>query len=678
MSKILFLLLVGMMWYVILPFSFSLADEPLYPHFLLDKPQFTLKDWESSSWIEPKLSHLFDVLHYQLDLKFDLINLTMEGVVTTQNESKVDSLSGITLDLVNSLIVDSVKVNGVMIGRISHVNNELEIIFNPPFARGDTFEVEIAYHGYPANDGSGGFFFDPKVTYSVGVTVENMPPSASQYWFPCYDKPDDKATANLNITIPIGNIVASNGILAGVDTIPNLPDTLLTYHWSETHQIATYLICVAISPYATFSDYYNGMEVKYFVYPEDSAKAEISFQNVVEMIECFVSLFVPYPFSKYGIAEAPVFGGWGAMEHQTCTTYGNRLITGDNRYDRIVAHELSHMWWGDMITCGEWKDVWLNEGFATYCEALWKEYKEGDAAYRNYMEWLATPYFLEDSGHRFPIYDPQTPEEMWSYTIYHKGAWVLHMLRYVLGDSTFFDTMRAYADSFGYGNAITSDFQRICERVSGNSLDWFFEEWIYMAGYPEYEWTWNVVREKSNNSKIEVTIRQVQELVNNTPVFKMPIELTVYTSAAETTFVVLVDDTLETFTLQIAGAPDSIKFDKDRWVLKKVQFIPGVSENPSPPWESHSFSLYPCYPNPMSTQTRVRFSLPQNCHINLSIYNLLGEKVKNLLEGEKKAGYYEILWEGKNRERKKVAPGIYFCRLKAGEVTRTQRMVVLN
>jgi aminopeptidase N len=630
-------------------------------------------------------AHSFDVLHYDLDLTVDFPQRSISGAARSLSRSEIPSLSEVRLNLKDALQVDSIRVDGVLNSSFTHGQDTLLIPFGASYFQGDSFRVEVFYGGNPTNDGSGGFFFymaPETIAFSVGVSVSGYPPSMGRYWFPCYDEPYDKATANINVTVPLGYVVASNGLLTSVDTVGMVPEQQAVYHWSESHQISTYLMCIAACRYAVFSDHdtLNDMDITYYVYRADSADAEVSFQNVPAMMEFFSGRFVPYPFSKYAMAEAPVFGGMGAMEHQTCTTYGTYFINGYNNWDYLAAHELAHMWWGDMITYADWREIWISEGFATYCEPLWFEHLSGAQAYHNYMLSLRGPYFSEDRTHRYPIYDP---EDLWSSTTYNKGGWVLHMLRGVLGDSTFFEVLRAFADSFAYRNATTEDFEGVCEHVTADTLDWFFDEWIYQAGYPEYQWWWEWHDAGGGQILLRVKIDQVQSRAHNTPIFRMPIPLKVvyFGQSDTTTYTIWDEDSSQYFEFVSSYIPYDVLLDPDDWVLKKAtEVAPGVEGNggeQDPP--AMGPRILSCAPNPFASSIDIECSVnPGRPRAQLRIYNLAGQLVRGFAANSPSLSRLLWTWDGRDNAGQRVGPGVYFCSLRTDQGTDTRRLLLVH
>jgi len=505
----------------------------------------------------------FDVVYYQLNLNIVPDSEFIHGDVYLRAKSTVPELSEVILNLSDTLTVDSIKLEDLHL-TFTHSADLLTIELDRTYATGEEFSFSIFYRGYPEATGFGSFTF--RMHNGVPIISSLSEPFGARSWWPCKDNPADKAdSVDINVTVPQNLIVASNGVL--LDVVDNLNGTK-TYKWHESYPITTYLVSVAITNYETFSDYYHysptdSMEVQYYVYPEDYAKAVEDFNVTVDMIEYYSSTFGQYPFirEKYGMAEFP----WGgAMEHQTCTSYGSRLITGNHTYDWIIAHELAHQWWGNMITMRSWPHIWLNEGFASYSEALYWEYKYGEDAYHEYMDDFDRLGYFEGSVY---VEDSTNEWALFSRTVYDKGAWVLHMLRHVMGDSAFFQALRKYAadTNLAYGNATTEDFRVICESVYGNDLSWFFSEWVYGTGRPKYYYDWSYSYEAGTYT-VNLRITQMQ-----TNIFKMPLDITIYAGATDTTFVVWDSLISQDFTFYLSEAPESIKIDKDNWVLKKLQ-----------------------------------------------------------------------------------------------------------
>jgi aminopeptidase N len=383
---------------------------------------------------------LYDVTYYELDLDLYPNQFLLEGAVTIVGTSLTNLLDYIELDFYHTLEVDSITYNNSHMP-VLHQNNLITITPDTPIDYGETFSVTIYYHGDPEEGRHQSFGWSSHGIYSTPIIWTLSEPYGSPVWWPCKDDPNDKAdSVYIKVTVPDDLVVASNGTLAGVQRNRGG----LTYHWKTHYPISTYLVSLAVSNYEQFSDWYaysdtDSMEIAYYVYPEHLNAAKEDFSITVEMMEFYASVFGEYPFieEKYGMAVFPWHGG---MEHQTITSYGASLVWGTHRYDFINAHELAHQWFGDCITMRHWSHIWLNEGFASYAEALWYEHIDGKEAYHTYVNrWdqvpLNSPLFVTDS---------LNGNALFSRTVYDKGGWVLHMLRGVLGDSLFFESLKSY------------------------------------------------------------------------------------------------------------------------------------------------------------------------------------------------------------------------------------------
>jgi aminopeptidase N len=536
--------------------------------------------WKSRAQLQRSLReekfytpHFYDVLHYEINIDIDIPGDTIRtATVLIDCQSLTDTLSTVNLQFYR-LTVDSIVVNEDTVS-YTRDGNDLLVHLDSTVSEGDTFQVAVTYHGRPIMGLDGlGMFISTTSTFTIGA------PDGSYKWFPCWDHPSDKATADINVTVPTGYIVASNGTL--LEVVSGGGGSTETYRWSEDYPISTYLICLTVYPYATFSLWYEDgpdtMEIPIWVRPADSANAVVDFANLPDQIAHYSDLFGPYPFldEKYAIAWFP----WGgAMEHQTCVSWGFP-ITGNQDWEHVVAHELSHMWWGDWVTYGDYCDVWLNEGFATYCEALWWEHLYGETGLYTYME-DTQDYYINwetSSGNRFPIYDPP-PEFIYCPTTYEKAASVLHMLRFLEGDSLFYAILDAYGTTYAYANAVTADFQAICETVTGQDLDWFFDQWIYDQGYPEYELLWSYDSSGAKGYHLYVVVNQVQE---DAPIFVMPVELEITTTTGTVLDTIILDEAQDLLQFSLADEPTDVTLDPRYWILCE-KTISQVSDTTAP------------------------------------------------------------------------------------------------
>ena len=502
-------------------------------------------------------AHDFDVTRYIIDVKLvpSSLNNKFRGHVTLYAKSRIAGLNTLILNFVG-MVVDSCKANSHSTP-FTRGNNSLYIDLGGSYNPGNSFTTEVFYHGIP----QAGFYFDVN-SYGTPVYYSFTEPYDSRFWFPCYDYPNDKATCEVTCTVPTGNYAVSNGHLFSVTYNP---DTTVTYRWIENYNIATYLISLTASNFVkidtTLQFEENTLPVEYWVYPQDYSKAAVDFKKTPKMIRFFSDLWGEYPFlpDKYSIVQAELSG---AMEHQTCTSWGLPM-TGDARYEYVAAHELAHQWWGDWVTCNDFANIWLNEGFASYAEVLWQEYEYGPTAFRNHLTAFQASILASKNGSvKYPIYNPP---EMYLFgpAVYKKGAWVLHMLRQILGDSLFEHGLTYYGQSHSYGTATTPEFQAALESYSGQDLDWFFDQWVFSPNYPIYKWSW-VYTSLGGKYYLDVNISQRQ----TTPaVFKMPLEFKLSFPSRDSFFTI--SDTLreQKFSMLLNSPPTGLVIDPNYKVL---------------------------------------------------------------------------------------------------------------
>jgi aminopeptidase N len=616
--------------------------------------------------------HSFDVLKYTLFLDIDscfLFPYPKSYTATNTITFKVDSaLNVIQLNAVNaSLIIDSVSLPAKT---FSHAADILTITFDSTYHPNDTASVKIYYRHNNIADGA---FY----TFN-GMVFTDCEPEGARKWFPCWDHPSDKAAFDLTAKVPATVKLGSNGRLADSTKIA---DTIY-YHWISRDPIATYLMVMTGKvEYNLDKEYWkkpsNPNEsipvLFYWNNGEDTSSLKNIEAIILPMATQYSRLFGEYPFEKIGFATIAPGAGfiWGGMENQTLIS-----LEPNSWNEDLVSHEFAHHWFGDMISPGTWADVWLNEGFATYCEALWDEYTGGYPAYKNTILSDASQYLSGNPG--WPIYDPQwavtTPGVYTMFNVaitYDKGSCVLHMLRYVLGDSLFFASIKGYAaDSINFRlkNAITDDFiQKMCD-VSGQDLHWFFNEWLKAPNHPVYQ----------NTSSIDPATRTVNVVMNqtqtNAPFFIMPVELKFsFDSGLDTT--IRVNDTTnnQKFSFTFSRNPTAVVFDPDNDIVLKEGGALVSVRSPAAVLHPLSYRLEQNYPNPFNPATRFEFSIADARLVTLKIYDVIGKEVATLANATMNPGTYAIPWDAS-----KLPSGTYFYRLQAGRFVQTKKMTLLK
>jgi len=441
-----------------------------------------------------------DVWHYDLDLDLYPKEKMLKGIAEITGIILQPEIDRIDLNFYDNLTIKELTLNSLS-ARFENEGTRLSVFLDG--SRIDTFKLKVIYEGTPKRTGLSAFVFGEINGMSAVYNLNE--PSYASAWFPCNDIPSDKVLLDMRITNDSSQTSVSNGVLVSKE----LNRDRMTYHWKTYYPISTYLICLYSSTYAEFGDKYisatgDTMPIQYYVFPNHLEEAKIDFKDTPKMIEFFAKTFGEYPFlkEKYGIAE--FLWQMGAMEHQTITGIGSSFVGGKNFFEDVYVHELAHHWWGNAVGPASWKDIWLNEGFSTYSEALYVESKSGKEALQSKM--------LSKFSDEFSsiLYDPG--KNLFGTTIYDKGAWVLHMLRWEVGDSIFFDILKTYFEMYKYRSASTSDFIRVCENLSKRDLSKFFNQWVYSGNENiQLDYKWIIKKDSNDKNLIILHLIQKQE-----------------------------------------------------------------------------------------------------------------------------------------------------------------------
>jgi aminopeptidase N len=609
-----------------------------------------------------------DALHYELHVSVDHQTAVLSGDAFITLKSLKNGLASVRLDL-RQLTVSGVYRAGFPLA-YSQAGQALLVTLDTPLAAGETATIEVVYGGVAWNEGGGGFggFWVagyPITDYSMGVGLYTDSPSMGRTWFPGIDSPCDKATCEIVLTTPLVKMGVATGTLDTV-VVDSVAGTK-TWYWSEDYPVSTYLMAMSIAKYDAIPDTADP-RIVYYVHRTHTSLAAGTFRNVDLMMQAFEEMFGPYPYAgdKFSFVTTPL----GDMEHQTCVFHSYTLMTGDTTYDDILSHELSHQWFGDYVTYGDWRDVWLSEGFASYCEALWHEWRSGDASYHAYVTASLMNPYLSGAGYlTYPIYDP---DFLWGTVTYEKAGVILHMLRRVMGDALFFDALNAYLDAHPFGNAKTPDFVADCEGVFGSDLDWFFDEWIYQGGHPVFDWGWSASEIAPGVHRVRIDTRQVQTVG---PVYRMPVDFRIVTAAGDTAVVAWVDAVSNTFTFDLAAAPSDVVFDPEDWLLDEASEVTTSVASASP---ALRLSIESVRPNPFNPETAISFTLAEPGRAEVRVYGVDGALVRTLLSDDLSAGTHEVRWDGIDDARRPAASGVYFCRLTSGGRGDTRKMLLVR
>jgi aminopeptidase N len=573
------------------------------------------------------------------------------------------------------LALDTIRVDGTpRVAVIDTARETFTILLGSTRFAGETLQIAVSYRRLQnyrrPSSRLGYYFFRDTIGLPANLGYTFSEPSDARFWFPCYDEPWEKATAEIHLTVPTGYVAASNGRLLGTT---NNGDGTFTWHWRQDQPIATYLMCMTVSRFSVATIPYvkvtgDTIPLQYYAWNAppfvDSVWTAGFLPTVGAMIGAFETRYGAYPFDKYGMTAIVPFGYLG-MEHQTLTTMNRYFATSV----RVASHELAHQWWGDDVTCGTWADIWLNEGFATYSEALWREHTGGQDSLKKYMrDTLATFQFVSWQG---AVYDPVGQGfNLFDQVVYTKAAWVLHTLRGVVGDSTFFRILRAYRTMYQGKSAVTAELQAVADSIVGSSMAWFFNQWIYGRGWPKYGLRYSWLADT-----LSLTVQQQQD--PTWPTFRMPMRIRAYHGAQYTDFLVWDSLRVQSFRFPLSVPPDSVVLDPDGWILKQVVPFTSVAELNGSPYE---FRLYQNYPNPFNPTTVIRFSVESAngrmgdpVKVTLKVYDILGREVRTLVNENLPEGSYEVTWDATN-----MPSGVYFYRMTAGTFVQTRRMVLMR
>ena len=517
---------------------------------------------------------LCDVRHIKLEVALDFKRKRITGVASHTLAAVNDGLAALDLDSID-LDIKAVRLGGKPLA-FDVRQDKLHVELGRPCKAGEEFVLAVQYEGSPRR----GLYFNapdkhyPRRPLQAWTQGEDMD---SRFWYPCFDFPNQKATSEVIATVPEPFVVLSNGHL--VKTTKNARGKTRTYHWLQDKPHANYLITLVAGDYAQVKGKAGSVPLDYYV-PKGSEKdVERVFGRTPEMVRFFASkIGVPYAWDKYAqvVVADFIFGG---MENTSATTLTDTALFDeraglDYDVDGLIAHELAHQWWGDLLTCHSWSHAWLNEGFATYFDALFKEHHRGVDEFRYQMLGNARGYMMEDAGrYRRPIVTNvyAEPIDIFDRHLYEKGSLVLHMLRFVLGDDLFWKALGHYGRAFRGKTVVTKDLERSIEQATGRDLSWFFDEWVYKGGHPNFKlaYAWDDATKTAS-----LSVSQTQEVDSLTSLFRMPVDVAFTTSQGERVTRVQIEQKEHTFSFPLPEKPLMVRFDPGNWVLKTVDFSP--------------------------------------------------------------------------------------------------------
>ena len=610
----------------------------------------------------------YDVGYYDLDLSFNADNKSISGSLVAKVKilANIDSL---ILDLDDPFTVDSVIIHmeGVTTEAASYLHSSGKLFIEIPWevSSGLIIITKVYYHGSPRISTNppwdDGFVWEktPSGKDWIGVACET---GGGDIWWPCKDHPSDEPDSMaLNFTVPEGYTCVTNGKLVGTTTNH---DGSSTFRWFISTPINNYNVTFYVADFQLIEDEYGSVSgekipFKFWVLPESYEDAQNHLPVFFNEFHFLETICGPFPFGadKHGWAHAPYWG----MEHQTIIAYGHNFQVNGWGLDYIHYHELTHEWWGNLVTAKDWSDLWIHEGLGTYMEALYVEHIAGKEVYHMYMN-ARRP----ENEHSFPLAprEVMTASEAFGFlNTYRRGAWVMQTLRFHLGDQEFFSLLKhwAYPDTSDTDNtngrlcrlATTDDMQQLAEQVLGKDLGPFFNVFFREATYPYLEVEY---------FQGELTFSWITE--NNV--------------ALDLDVPVLIDGTHKIVNMYggrgkiSASLPYELDVDPDNLILMDEPIF--VSSNkPSGSQLVTEYRLYQNFPNPFNPITSIYYQLPVTSFIDLSIYNLLGQKITTLVSEEQNAGYHQVEWNAGD-----LAGGIYIYRINAGTFQDVKKMVLLK
>lgn len=572
-----------------------------------------LYDWQS-----PLLDN-YDAKFYWLDIEVSNTSTFVSGNVTLKAESVV-ALDTFAFELITPMTINKILFEGVEYTNYSRQGDNI-LVPVTEVPQGTLFTAQVFYEGDP---GSGGFFSGLSKAYSEQydkhVVWTLSEPFAAKEWWPVKQDLEDKIDSCwVFLTTSSTNMAGSQGLLTNV---VELGDGNSRYEWKSNYPIDYYLISFAVADYMDYSIYtypeeMNGdsILIQNFIYndPACLANNKEEIDETADMIDLYSKLYILYPFSeeKYGHCLTQLGGG---MEHQTMTTIGGFGFG-------LVSHELGHMWFGDNVTCATWSDIWINEGFATYSNALAEEYLHGEESGRSFMVGCQNSAMSQPGGSTYIPESEISQDDVWRIfdgrLSYRKGAAIIHTLRHeIQDDSLFFDVMGTFQTDFTGGTATGEDFKNTAEEITGMDFEQFFEQWYYGQGYPTYDIKFYMTGDTFNLVATQTTSSSA------TPLFEMLMDYQLYFDDETDTLVHFMQtDNINHFELYTGKDVLGVIVDPYEWTMEKVSGVSVTLEETKLP------VYFSVGPNPLKDQMNIYFLNPSNNVREISIYDIAGKLV---------------------------------------------------
>ncbi len=503
----------------------------------------------------------FDVQHYTIKTTFDSQKKTVFGDTTITLKPLTNNLKSVELDAAN-LLFTTVKLTNSQNLNYRTLDEKVVVELDRNYSADEQISIQFIYSAKPKK---GVYFVDEGKhkgnIHSSQIWTQGEPEEA-RYWFPSYDFPDDKATSEQYITAQKDETVISNGEL--IKKIENL-DTTVTWHFKTNYVHSTYLTSFVIGKYEKFEDKYRDVPLGFYLYPSETKIFEKAFSNTKSIFKTFeTTLQTDFPFNKYDQTIVAEFK-FGGMENLTATTLSDTEVYfaefdfGKESVIDLISHELSHSWFGNLVTCKNWAELWLNEGFATFMESAYREKAFGRENYLQKIREDSRSYFGFEASNKNKrgLYNlnAKPDDSIFDEITYQKGGVVLHTLRSEVGDEVFWKAVKIYLDRHKFSNVETKDLQKVFEEVSGRNLSWFFKQWVYGIGYPTLDIK-QTYQQTSNILKFKVTQKQTFSTI-----FRLPIEIKITTANGIKYEKLEINKKVEDFVIKLDSKPVSIEFD---------------------------------------------------------------------------------------------------------------------
>jgi aminopeptidase N len=519
----------------------------------------------------------FHMSNVVLKFRFDMATKTVFGQAAETITPFRPSLDSIHLNAV-AMRIASVTMHGEPLN-YRYDGKVLTIIFPKPYGLNDELTYSIKYSTQPSR---GIFFIAPDEGYPHrNPEVWSMSePEDARYWFPCHDYPDDFTASEVIATVPSDWTVVSNGVLKQVTPANGGKEKI--FDWVESRPHVVYLISIIAGVFNEFKDHYGTLPIDFYSDPGYGNLIKSNFSREPDIIKFYSTITgQPYPWEKLALTTITDFT-WGGEENVSAITLTDGTIHDRDAEPQVssvglIAHETAHEWFGDLLTTRSWANSWLNEGFATYFEALYREHAFGKDEFEYEMNNNHAQVINADHSERRPtVYNRYyDPVEIFGTYIYPRGASMLNMLRFFLGDTLFDRGIQYYVHEFKHKNVDTHDFANAINEATGYNVNWFFDEWLYKGGHPVFDVDYAY---RPEDHAVVMHVEQVQKVDSVTPVYKTPVDIQIVTAAAAVTKRVWIDSLSNTFSFTVDSKPLMVNFDQGHWLLDEVRFPKSAEE----------------------------------------------------------------------------------------------------